>query len=195
MKLLLLLIPTFAILSCQNNNVASHELSDKEMQAYTRPGDSIVKITFNTLRNTLLSTIGKDGIAGAVRVCNVKAKDITSLYSQQDITVLRLSGKPRNPANKPGVEDSIIWNKYLEMAARHDSMRAMVVAHNSELHYYKPILVQPLCLNCHGQKGKEITPGAMHVIDSLYPPDMATGYKTGDLRGLWHLVFKNRQAK
>jgi hypothetical protein len=193
MKSLLLLIPAFTFLSCKNNPAIQHELTLNEMNSYTRRGDSIVKITFDTHRNTLLATIGKEGIAGAVMFCSGKANGITSIYSQKDISVSRLSDKPRNPANKMGGEDSVIWNQYLEMAARHDSMRPMVVARNKEVHYFKPIFIQPLCLSCHGQAGKEITPEVAHIIDSLYPSDLAKGYKTGDLRGIWHLVFKSRQ--
>jgi hypothetical protein len=195
MKALLLLIPAFTALSCQEHKSVQNELRENEIDAYTRRGDSIVKMTFDTLRNTLVTTIGKEGVSGAVKVCKVKAKGITSLYSRQDLTVSRISDKARNPANKIDSEDSTIWNKVLEMAARHDSMSPVVVARNKEVHYYKPILIQPICLSCHGQKGKEISSEVMQVIDSLYPSDLATGYKTGDLRGIWHLVFKNKQLK
>ncbi|MEZ4381901.1 MAG: DUF3365 domain-containing protein [Nannocystaceae bacterium] len=48
-----------------------------------------------------------------------------------------------------------------------------------------PIAVEPLCLQCHGQKDS-IDSGAREVLDRRYPGDAATGYAVGDLRGaLW----------
>jgi hypothetical protein len=57
------------------------------------------------------------------------------------------------------------------------------------VHYYKPILVQAMCLNCHGSVPDQIQPDVLAKIDSLYPGDLARGYRDGQLRGAWHLRF------
>jgi len=47
----------------------------------------------------------------------------------------------------------------------------------------------PACMKCHGQAGKEIDAKTMEIISQKYPDDLATGYKEGDLRGLWKITF------
>lgn len=58
-----------------------------------------------------------------------------------------------------------------------------------EIHFFKSIILQPMCLNCHGTPGKEIQPSTLSRIQELYPVDQAVNFKDGDLRGLWHIVF------
>ena len=64
-----------------------------------------------------------------------------------------------------------------------------------EIHFFKPILLQPLCLNCHGTPGKQIQNSTLAKIQVLYPSDQAFDYKEGDLRGVWHIVFNPQTCK
>ena len=41
-----------------------------------------------------------------------------------------------------------------------------------------------MCLQCHGEKGKNIQPKTLEKIAQLYPNDLATGYKENEVRGL-----------
>jgi cytochrome c553 len=50
-----------------------------------------------------------------------------------------------------------------------------------------------MCLNCHGAPGKEIAAATVSKIQELYPDDSAVDFKEGDLRGVWHIVFKSQQ--
>jgi hypothetical protein len=53
-----------------------------------------------------------------------------------------------------------------------------------------PIVISnPLCLQCHGAPDAEIAPATLAAIRKLYPDDKATGYRSGDLRGLWSVTF------
>lgn len=62
---------------------------------------------------------------------------------------------------------------------------------NGAATYFAPIpLNNPLCLNCHGVPGKEIKPEALKLLKKLYPKDEATGFKFGELRGMWRVDFK-----
>ena len=60
---------------------------------------------------------------------------------------------------------------------------------NGEVHFYKPIMLQQMCASCHGSKSKDIQPSVWKAINTLYPLDMAYDFKTGDLRGMWHITF------
>jgi hypothetical protein len=52
--------------------------------------------------------------------------------------------------------------------------------------YVEPIMLQPLCLTCHGS---ELAPGVAEQISELYPEDHAIGFEAGDLRGVFWLEF------
>ena len=57
---------------------------------------------------------------------------------------------------------------------------------NGRSGYVEPILLQPLCTACHGEKiSKEVA----IIIDEMYPEDQAVGFKTGDLRGVFWVEY------
>jgi hypothetical protein len=60
------------------------------------------------------------------------------------------------------------------------------------IHYFKPIILQPMCWSCHGIAGSDIQPGAMEEIKKRYPSDLAIGFSEGDLRGMWHIRFPRK---
>ena len=47
--------------------------------------------------------------------------------------------------------------------------------------YAEPLVIQPVCLTCHGA---EVGPEIKAAIAERYPQDQATGYKLGELRGV-----------
>jgi hypothetical protein len=166
-----------------------------EAAAYLLQGDSIAKITYDTLRITLLKAIGEKGFSGALAFCNTRALAVTAMYASEVITVSRVSDRNRNSKNVLSEYDMKEWAKYIGAAAKKDSLKSTIVYRNHEFHYYKPILMQPMCLSCHGTPGKDISKDLLRVIDSLYPGDKAKGYKQGDLRGMWHIVFVDQKAE
>jgi hypothetical protein len=163
--------------------------------AYLLAGDSIAKMTFDTLRTTLLKAIREKGLSGALAFCNTRALPVTGTYASEVMTVSRVSDKNRNSKNVLSEYDKKEWAKYIGLAAKKDSLRSIIVYRNHEYHYYKPIIIQPMCLSCHGTPGKDIPKDLLQVIDSLYPGDKAKGYKQGDLRGMWHIVFMDQKAE
>jgi len=186
----------FMIVACNNAATDKNKQEANEKAAYLKKGDSIVKITFDTLRTVLLNTIAAKGHADALKFCNVQALPITALYASEGIRVSRVSDKARNAGNALQEMDIAVWQDYLAMAAKNDSLKSVVVSGNSEVNYYKPILLQPMCLSCHGTIEKDIAKILQPVIDSLYPADKAKGYKAGEIRGMWHIVFtKQTTAK
>ena len=182
----------FFFVACNNETNPGANGVDKDTAGYLQKGNQIAKSTFDTLRTVLLKPIGEKGYAGAVKFCNVQALPVTSVYASEGITVSRVTDKNRNPANRLQGMDKEQWQRYIEAAAKGDSLQAAVITAENKVHYYKPILIQPMCLGCHGAAGKEIASDLLPVLDSLYPGDKARGYKTGDLRGMWHIVFDKK---
>jgi len=60
------------------------------------------------------------------------------------------------------------------------------------VHFFKPIIVQPMCLNCHGKSDRFIQQPTLQRINQLYPDDLAIDYEEGDFRGLWHITFNSQ---
>jgi len=52
--------------------------------------------------------------------------------------------------------------------------------------FYKPIMLQPICLNCHGPE-EQLLPELKTTLDELYPEDQARNFKVGDLRGVFRV--------
>ena len=52
--------------------------------------------------------------------------------------------------------------------------------------YVEPILLQPLCITCHGEV---LAPEIAARIGELYPADRAVGFNVGDLRGVFWVEY------
>jgi hypothetical protein len=163
---------------------------------YMQRGDSLTRISFDTLRNTLLRSILRDGPAGAVVFCKAEAGTLTGAYASDEVVISRTSLRFRNPGNRP---DSLAETV---LRAMQDSIDQGVVARpflqetpDGMVHYYKPILVQAMCLNCHGSVPGQVQPDVLAKIDSLYPGDLARNYQEGQLRGAWHVRFARKAGQ
>lgn len=170
--------------SCKENKSLSANTDWKST------GDSIVTLTFDTLRNTLLKAIGEKGFPGAVEFCNTEALQLTNTYAAKGIQVKRSSDKLRNPSNAPDELENELLKFYRQLKEEKKELRPFIKKDTmGNQHYFKPILVQTMCLNCHGHQEKDIKPVTLEMIHKKYPGDKAIDYKEGDLRGLWHVIF------
>jgi len=91
-----------------------------------------------------------EGPAAAIEVCRVKAPAIAAALSVDGVRVGRSSHKLRNPENVPPEWVSPIMQAYLDDASRREP-RAIALDGN-RWGYVEPIVVQPLCLTCHGSE-------------------------------------------
>ena len=152
---------------------------------YMKQGDQLISMTFDTLRNSLLAAIGEKGFPYAISFCNEKAYPLTTLYAADSITIRRASDRFRNPENQP---DSLEAEVLKLFASQGPSPKLIRTA--NEVHYIKPIMMQGMCLNCHGNPTEHIKPETLTSIHEKYPQDKAIHYAENELRGIWHLTFK-----
>lgn len=104
--------------------------------------------------------------------------------SRDGVRMGRTSHRLRNPANSSPEWVTPLLNAYLDNAA--DREPHSVKLSDARLGYVEPILLQPLCLTCHGETlASDITAR----IDELYPDDRATGFEVGDFRGLFWVEY------
>lgn len=176
--------------SCNLSQTEVQLLSQNEYDSLTTASNLLIKKTFDTLKNTLTKTIGDSGISNAIRVCNLSAHELESMYANNNIQIRRTSSKYRNFNNKPNELENTWLNKFQEGISKKQELGNTSVYENGEFHFFKPIIIQPLCLSCHGNPGQDIQVDVMKRLDSLYPNDLAKGYKNAELRGLWHVILK-----
>lgn len=155
-------------------------------------GKLLIKSFSSDLKTELQKAIKEGGLKNGIEVCSEKAPAIAEKYSSNEWQIKRTSLKVRNPENVPtDLERDIL----LQFEVKKDEGIAI-----SELSYYekeitelgkthrmmKAIPTQGLCLGCHGDTLSEEVKTELSL---LYPNDQATGFKEGDIRGAFSLVY------
>jgi hypothetical protein len=153
-------------------------------------GDTVSKKLLQTLKQELLSAIKSGGPQNAISVCNTRALQLTTQLADSSdlpLNVKRVSSRYRNPANAPDEHELRALEHYRDQLENGDTtgyfIRPANISGIPHYDYYKPLFIQPLCLNCHGDP-ETISAAVSESIDQLYPGDRATGYDIGDFRGL-----------
>lgn len=155
-------------------------------------GEDAINRLATTLVREVTNAMTKDGAAGAVEVCHLKAVPMTNgtVAGLPRITAMkRTSLKLRSPANAPDAAEKLVLDHIQELLDNGDPPPPLLVQRIEhpgaapEWRVYKPIGMLPKCLACHGDS--EGQPEALRAkLAALYPTDEATGYSAGEWRGL-----------
>lgn len=127
-----------------------------------------------------------EGPVAAIEVCQIEAPGIAASLSQEGVRVGRSSHRLRNPDNAPPDWLQPIMDAYLDDTE--SRMPRSVSLADGRTGYAEPILLQPLCLTCHGS---ELPGEVARRIEELYPEDRATGFEVGELRGVFWAEFSS----
>lgn len=150
----------------------------------------LVQAYAGKLKTALNSAIEAGGAEGALEVCNKQAPVIAAEISRDSgWSVARTSLKPRNAASAPDDYERKIMEGFEARIAKgekaSDFASAEIVEQNGKVfRFVKAIPTGPVCLACHGEN---VAPALKQKIAALYPQDQATGYKEGDMRGVFTL--------
>ena len=138
------------------------------------------------------------GASGAISVCADTAQAIAhSMGEKQSVTIKRVSTRWRNPANTPDrFEDSVLtlFGQKKSMGELNDQSEYFTIVQTDSgtvARYLKPIIVQSVCLSCHGPE-QSMTEEIRRTLKKRYPDDRALGYSAGDLRGAVSVVLPFR---
>ncbi len=169
----------------------SKSLSKKEVEQYTIQGKEIAQATAKKLGGTLVEKMKDGGVKDAVPFCNAEAINLTNEMSDNfNVSIKRTSHRLRNEENKPNDEENIIVNNYNKLFSEGKKLKPIVELDQSgKPHFYAPIILQKKCLACHGEINVDVTKKSDSIIKSYYPKDLATGFKEGDIRGIWSIAF------
>jgi hypothetical protein len=129
-------------------------------------------------------------VTNALAYCSVAAVPLTESAAQaQRVGLRRITEKARNPAGKADAAELPILKWFSQLTHSTNTPPPVVTNFTTtEVSVFLPIVItNALCLKCHGEPGKDITPADMDVIRGIYPHDEATGYQQGNLRGAWRV--------
>jgi cytochrome c553 len=160
--------------------------SDEGSLDVMKKGQNIATATKTVLGKNLLGAINKMGTEGALAFCNEKAIPLTdSMSLTLNAKIKRVSDKNRNPDNAANEDElSYISLAKKEIAVSGQASPKMTETGNGFLGYY-PIMTNDMCLQCHGKVGETLKEPTFTRIVELYPKDLATGYASDELRGIW----------
>jgi hypothetical protein len=169
-------------------------VSEEEQQIFEGLGQLLVEESTQRIGGKLMKVIEKQGVSGAFDYCHVNAQPMTDSISKGSRTILRrTSFQTRNKNNDPDPWETKILAEYESQKENGEELQPMLVKDNGGgIRYFSPIMVQPLCLNCHGTD-EQIGEETLQKLAINYPEDEATQYAIGDLRGMWSINFAYMQ--
>lgn len=152
-----------------------------------------------SLKVELVEAMKAGGPLTAIEVCHLKATDISEAVTvETGMQVGRVSLKNRNPGNAPND-----WQKavLVDFEARKEAGEAPgsiswhenpSAENGGEFRYMKAIPTADVCLACHGEA---VAQPVAEKIAALYPDDLATGYRSGDLRGAFVVTRRENSSR
>lgn len=192
----LLLTGLLSLPSCRESSeekASQPDSSGEAREQILKAGKEAVQELAAGLGSRLKKAMADGGPVEAVKVCQLEAGPITDSLNgkRKGITVSRTSLKYRNPKNAPDDMDRKILESWQQDLADGKTIpeAKVVLEEEGPARFYKPIMLQGLCLNCHGPE-EALLPELKTVLDELYPEDKARGFKVGDLRGAFRVEIE-----
>lgn len=139
------------------------------------------------LRTQLLAALTSGlerGPEAAIDACRVEAPRIAARVGSEDVRVGRTSHRVRNAANAPEAWMLPLLESFATAPPEPGAWRSVDLGERG-IGYVEPIYLQPMCATCHGES---VAPDLLARIRALYPNDAATGFRVGELRGLFWAV-------
>ncbi len=147
------------------------------------------------LKGELMSAMSNGGAENAIGVCQVKAPEIARANSGEYWSISRVTGRNRNPENLADKHQMTILNRFADTTGQMPEYSYEWPEQSPTVfRFYKPIMTAPLCLKCHGPVD-QIDPAVKAALKEKYPEDRATGYNSGELRGMFVVEVKWPEGK
>lgn len=185
------LLMIILIVACTNQSATQQKevKAPKQRDRSVLPqvyGQQVALKTKAELSHNLLEALNSVGPAGAIDFCSKRAYPITdSMSAEMGVRIKRVSDKLRNPSNKANYDELDFMGYVRKMMAETGKPTPQMFEKNGLYYGHYPIIIETQCLQCHGVPGKDIAKETLLALKEKYPNDKATGYKIGDLRGLF----------
>ncbi len=159
---------------------------DDQSMNYEELGREYAMGTKAVLGKNLMGAIKSEGTPHAVDFCNTRAYPLTdSMAKHYNVSIKRVSDKPRNPSNVANKDETAFINVLHERIAKGEELGSKVSELNGKMVGYYPIETNAMCLQCHGTPEKDIEKLTQTKIKEKYPNDKAIGYGANQIRGIW----------
>lgn len=140
-----------------------------------------------SVRGVLVDLVKDGKFADAADACSTMAQEMTKNYAEdKGIKVYRVSLKYRNALNRPEKDEKRQLKNFDKQVAQNKPItefyEIVKSGKNRELLYMKPLVMQEMCLKCHGSES-QIPADVKKILVANYPKDKAVDYKVGDVRG------------
>lgn len=191
--LLLFFLATTVLFSCNQKDISITEPTNEELIRILPEGNEITSKLMKSLKIELKAAITEGGFENAIDVCNIKALPITESISDNNIQIKRITYKTRNPENEPNDIEKSALDHFQNLLDKDEELPDHYVQKVTQkdvvqYYYYKPLMIQNVCLGCHGDP-ENMDTKLLSQISKLYPEDKALGYKEGDFRGLISVII------
>jgi hypothetical protein len=195
--LFILFLNILFLISCQHPSLKISEPNAEEALQIKSVGDQAALNLMKSLKSELKAAISEGGFQNAINVCKIKALSLTNFVKETQHNILkvkRISNKFRNPLNAPDSIEKLVLDHYSTLIREKKELPAFYIQkitenNQSRYCYYKPILMEQVCLGCHGQP-ENMDSTIVNQLANLYPEDKATGYSVGDFRGLISVTIR-----
>jgi hypothetical protein len=167
--------------------ILSAPVSADDRQAASR---ALVQKFGAELMQALTNAMEEGGPTRAIEVCRDLAPKIAERLSAESAArVSRTSLKVRRESNAPEAwQREVLESFERRRAAGEDlaNVEHFETSADGGARYMKPMITQPLCTVCHGTS---IAAEVRRALEQHYPNDKATGFKVGDVRGAFSVVW------
>jgi uncharacterized protein YegJ (DUF2314 family) len=135
------------------------------------------------LVTALTDAMGR-GVPAAIEVCSTVAPAAAANFARQGLVVGRATRKPRRSENLASGWQADALTHFEALVAAGTPLEGAAFVRplpEGRIAYAEPLMIQPLCLACHGTA---LAPEVSAALAKKYPEDRATGYALGELRGV-----------
>lgn len=193
---LLPLLAFMLLAGCSETNPVVEQPPAEEIQFIAPIGKKIATNLVTSLKGELKTAIQQEGVEKAIHLCNESALIITDSVAEKssfNVSIKRTSDRVRNPKNQADEFEQMALDLFQELKDNGNELpefyiQKITVNELVQYNFYKPMLMENLCLMCHGDEHVR-SAGVSKMIKDLYPEDQAIGYKEGDFRGLIRIKF------
>ena len=147
----------------------------------------------------LSKALEQGGPAEAILKCRDVSPELEKKLSANGLRVRRVSLRNRNPQHAPDAFERTAleaWQKNLDVGEQ--VLKPVTQRTADGYRVVQAIRIPgPQCLKCHGTLGEpeEIDAATSEKLKALYPQDKATGYRLGDLRGAFSVIWMDERKE
>ncbi len=189
-------LPTGELADEVRNREIRHVTPGQITQAAMKRGETVSGGVQTALVRKLTAAIPAEGLVAAGRYCqqaNLPGADSLGKAYQADIRRYRLKGE----LDKKGLGDKAfqLLDAYRYSAEQNQSIDPGVQGDGQFMLYSAPVLLNhPVCLQCHGQVGTDVSEADYRALSARYRLDSLVNYRTGQPIAVWLLRFPRKEV-